>query len=288
MQRVCHISGMARSTACYLEARQAVPPDRRPSPKERGPVGAASDDELVGHIRTAPADSPFHGEGYRKAWARLRHRGIRTASERARRPMREHHLQAPRRGGDAHGPKAHDGTITTEEPDTMWGADMTIAVTTGEGLAHVFVAVDHGTCGCVGPHAAKGGDRFEALEPLRRGVGEHFGRFEARVAGGLAMRHDHGSNDLGDDFQRELRFLGMAGSPSFAREPEGNGGAERLIRALKEDLLRVRSFATVAELVDALRELERTYDERWLIRRHGHRTPSQVRRDLVSSKSVAA
>ena len=156
--------------------------------------------------------------------------------------MREHHLQAPRRGGNAHGPKAHDGTITTEEPDTMWGTDMTTTVTTGEGTAHVFVAVDHCTCECVGLHAAKGGNRFEALEPIRQGVREHFGGFEAKVAEGLTIRHDHGSNYLSDDFQRELKFLGMASSPSFVREPEGNGCAERFIRTLKEQLLWVRTL----------------------------------------------
>jgi putative transposase len=257
-------------------------------PRKRGPVGAATDEDLVGHIRRVLAESPFHGEGYRKVWARLRHQGLRTASERVRRLMREHHLQAPRRGGNPHGPKAHDGTITTEEPDTMWGTDMTTTVTTGEGLVHVFVAVDHCTCECVGLHAAKRGDRFEALEPLRQGVREHFGRFEAKVACGLAIRHDHGSNYLSDDFQRELRFLGMESSPSFVREPEGNGCAERFIRTLKEQLLWVRTFATVAELVAALGEFKRTYNERWVIRRHGHRTPSQVRRDLVASKSAAA
>ena len=155
LQRVCRIFGLARSTAYYLKAREAVPPEQRPVPRKRGPVGAATDEELVGHIRRVLAESPFHGEGYRKVWARLRHRGIRTASERVRRLMREHHLQAPRRGGNAHGPKAHDGTITTEEPDAMWGTDMTTTVTTGEGLAHVFVAVDHCTCECVGLHAAK-------------------------------------------------------------------------------------------------------------------------------------
>jgi putative transposase len=112
--------------------------------------------------------------------------------------------------------------------------DMTTTVTTGEGLAHVFVAVDHCTCECVGLHAAKGGNRFEALEPLRQGVREHFGRFEAKAAEGLAVRHDHGSNYLSDDFQRELRFLGMTSSPSFVREPEGNGCAERFIRTLKK------------------------------------------------------
>ena len=211
-----------------------------------------------------------------------------AGGERVRRLMREHHPRPPRRGGDAHGPAAHDGTITTEEPDTMWGTDMTTTVTTGEGLAHVFVAVDHCTCECVGLHAAKRGDRLEALEPPRQGVREHFGGFEAGAARGLAIRHDHGSNYLGDDFPRELRFPGMASSPSFGREPEGNGCAERFIRTLEENLLWVRSFATVEELVEALREFKRTYNEQRLTRRHGHRTPSQVRRDLLGSKSAAA
>jgi transposase InsO family protein len=288
MQRVCRIFGLARSTAYYLKARDTVPPDRRPSPKKRGPVGAATDDELVGHIRTALADSPFHGEGYRKVWARLRHRGIRTASERVRRLMREHHLQAPRRGGNAHGPKAHDGTIITEEPDTMWGTDMTTTVTTGEGLAHVFVAVDHCTCECVGLHAARRGNRFEALEPLRQGVREHFGGFEAEVAEGLAIRHDHGSNYLSDDFQRELRFLGMASSPSFVREPEGNGCAERFIRTLKENLLWVRSFETIEELRQALLDFRQTYNTTWLIERHGFLTPAQFRQKQLQTAAIAA
>src|SRR5206468_3961948 len=137
VQRVCRIFGVPRSTASYLKAREAVPVDQRPVPRKRGPVGAATDDDLVGHIRRVLAESPFTGEGYRKVWARLRHQGIRTAAERVRRLMREHHLQAPRRGGHAHGPKAHDGPITTEQPDEMWGTDMTTTVTTGEGTAHV-------------------------------------------------------------------------------------------------------------------------------------------------------
>jgi transposase InsO family protein len=234
------------------------------------------------------AEGPFHGEGYRKVWARLRHRGIRTASERVRRLMREHHLQAPRRGGHAHGPKAHDGTITADEPDTMWGTDMTTTVTTGEGTVHVFIAVDKCTCECVGLHAAERGDRFEALEPTRQGVREHFGGSDRDVARDLTIRHDHGSAYMSDDFQRGLDFLGAISSPSFVREPEGDGCAERFIRTLKEQLLWIRTFATVAELAEALREFKRTYNERWLIRRHGHRTPSQVRRDLGDSESAAA
>jgi hypothetical protein len=69
----------------------------------------------------------------------------------------------------------------------------------------------------------------------------------------------------------------MVSSPSFVREPEGNGCAERFIRTHKENLLWVHTFATVAELAEALREFRRRYNEQWLIERHGYRTPSQVR-----------
>jgi putative transposase len=288
LQRVCRIFALPRSTAYYLKAREATPPGQRPVPRERGPVGAGTDEELVGLIRTVLSESPFHGEGYRKVRARLRHRGVRTASERVRRLMREHHPQAPRRGGNPHGPKAHGGTITAEEPDRMRGTDMTTTVTTGGGLAHVFVAVDHCTCECVGLHAAERGDRFEALEPLRQGVREHFGGFDRGAARGPVIRHDHGSAYMSDGFQRELGFLGMTSSPSFVREPEGNGCAERFIRTLKEQLLWVRPFATIAELVEGLRQFRRLYNERWLIGRHGHRTPGQVRSERAGGHQAAA
>jgi hypothetical protein len=42
------------------------------------------------------------------------------------------------------------------------------------------------------PHAT----RFEALEPVRQGVREHFGGFAKGIARGLAVRHDHGSQYL--------------------------------------------------------------------------------------------
>ena len=40
-----------------------------------------------------------------------------------RRLMRQHGLQAPSRVGHPHGPKAHDGTIITEQPDVISGTD---------------------------------------------------------------------------------------------------------------------------------------------------------------------
>ena len=152
----------------------------------------------------------------------------------------------------------------------------------------VFIAVDHCTAECIGIHAAKSGNRFEALEPLRQGVREHFGGFERGIAAGLAIRHDHGSAYMSHDFQAELAFLVMTSSPSFVREPEGNGVAERFIRTLKENLLWVRTFATVAERLEALREFGRKYNDQWLIERHGFRTPARVRCEFSGSATAVA
>ena len=260
VQRVCRVWGRARSSV-YVR-RHAT---RSRASRRRGPVGAATDEVLVGHIRRVLEASPFHGEGYRKAWAKLRVERIRTSQERVRRLMREHGLQAPYRAGHAHGPKAHDGTITTAAPNVMWGTDMTSTVTVGEGAACVFVAVDHCTAECIGLHAAKRGTRFEALEPIRQGVRERFGPIGDGVADGLRLRHDHGSNYLADDFQQEVAFFGIESSPSFVREPEGNGVAERFIRTLKENLLWVRSFETIEDLRLALLAFKRTYNEQWML-----------------------
>lgn len=288
LKRVCALWGLARSTVYAQRRREAVPVHERPTPNKRGPVGARADAELLGHIRRVLEDSPFHGEGYRKVWARLRFAGIRTSKERVRRLMREAGLQAPHRVGKPRGPKAHDGTIRTERPDRMWGTDMTTTVTTEEGMASVFVAVDHCSVDCVGLHAAKSGNRFEALEPIRQGVTERFAGLEADVAQGLSVRHDHGSAYLSDDFQREIAYLGMTSSPSFVRAPEGNGLAEWFIRTLKENLLWVRSFATVEELRLALLEFKDVYNHHWIIERHGYRTPAQARQEKLAQVAEAA
>ena len=109
----------------------------------------------------------------------------------------------------------------------------------------------------------------------------------ARLARGLKLRHDHGSNYMSGDFQDEIECLGIEASPSFVREPEGNGVAERFIRTLKENLLWVRTFDTIEELRTALVEFANRYNETWLVARHGYRTPAQVRADQCRLDQIA-
>lgn len=271
-RRTCQALGVPRSPLYAVRARS-----RRPPPgQQRGPKTAWTDAALTAQIRDVLTRSPFVGEGYRTVWARLRSAGVRTSKSRVLRLMRDAGLLAPPRVGLPHGPTAHDGTIIPDRPAALWGTDAT-AGWTAEGLATIFIAVDHYTAECVGIHAARRGTRFEALEPLRQGIRAHFDAYREEVADGLALRHDHGSPFMSADFQAELRFLGITSSPAFVREPEGNGCAERFLRTLKEQLLWGEHFATVEDLRQALLAFRERYNREWLLARHGYRSPAVVR-----------
>jgi len=280
---LCRVLEIARSTV-YAQRERRVEPRR---PEKRGPKPRVADAELLTAIRTDLATTTFHGEGHRKVWARLRFGGIRVARRRVLRVMREQSLLAPTRLGRAHGPKAHDGTITTTRPDEMWGTDATSCMTAASS-ATVFLAVDHATGECIGLHAAAIGNRFEALEPIRQGVRERFGSYDAQVAATLTLRHDNGSQYTSGHFQAELRYLGITSSPAFVREPQGNGCAERFVRTLKENLLWVQRFATVEELRLALLDFKGRYNRSWLLGRHGHITPTAAREKLIATARAAA
>ena len=116
--RACRVWNVPRAGICRGSRVIASPtPRRRP-----GPQGPMPDAALVEAIRGALLASPFHGEGYGKVWARLRHGGLRTSKERVRRLMRENGLSAAARTGRPTGPRSHDGTIIPEKGATRCGA----------------------------------------------------------------------------------------------------------------------------------------------------------------------
>ena len=266
-----------RSTVYAAQARALAPAEL---PRKRGPKTAWSDAELTEQIRAVPSASPWLGEGYRKAWAQLRQVGIRTSRARVLRLMREAGLLAPTRDGRAHGPTAHDGTITTDRPDEMWGTDAA-STFTGEGQATIFIAVDHCTQECIGIHATLRGTRFEALEPIRQGIRERYSAYQEKIAPGLTLRHDNGSQYCSRYFQDELRFLGIESSPAHVREPEGNGVVERFNRTLKEQLLWLQRFTTLTELLEAPYAFRQRYNQAWLVAKHNYSTPAAARAALT-------
>ena len=281
--RVISIWQLARSSFYAARQRQLHPR----AVAKRGPR-QLPDEDLVREIRQVLDESVFHGEGYRKVWARLREKGIRAWRDRVLRVMREHELLSPSRQPAPRPSNPHEGRIVADAPNQIWGTDATATCTMEDGQVTVFAAIDHYSADCIGIHVVKRAHRFEALEPIRQAVREQCGSFSASVAAGVRLRHDHGSVYMSDDFQAEIAFLGMESSPSFVRQPEGNGCIERFFRTLKEQLLWVRDFRNLEELRDALTAFRKRYNENWILHRLRYRTPAQARREFSLAIGQAA
>ena len=209
VQRVCRVWHRARSSV--YARRQAT---RSPALcRRRGPIGAAPDDVLVAHIRRVLEASPFHGEGYRKAWAKLRVAGMRTSTgagapvdARARPPSpaargprawaegarRDHHHRGARRDvghrHDGHRDGRRGGGLRSSWPS--------------------ITARPHAS-GSMPPSAGT------ASRPWSRSA-----RASANASGASATAWPVGcgcvttteSNYLADDFQQEVAFFGIESS----------------------------------------------------------------------------
>jgi len=281
-RRMCQFLGKPRSSFYYAPTPPTVGALGR-----RGPKPKVSDEDVLSHIRRVLAESPFLGEGHRKVHARLKWDGVTVGRDRVLRIMAENELLAPHRARRELGPRAHEGTIQSKTTNEMWGTDLTFTSTEEDGAVAVFIAVDHCNTECVGIHASPKANRFEAFEPVRQGIRTYFKTYGKDCALGLSLRHDNGSQYISKYFQTEISFLGIKSSPSFVRSPEGNGISERFIRTLKEQLLWIRRFKNIEELNAALQEFKNRYNEQWLVQRHNHRSPIQIRNELLAAKAAA-
>ena len=285
LERVCRLLEFPRSTIYAQQAREAAVVAAL-FPTRRGPKPKMPDADLLAAIRADLAASPFVGEGHRKVWARLRIlQGIRVSRARILRLMREHQLLSPHRRprGAAN---LHDGTITTDRPNEMWGTDGIRIETVDEGWVWVFSAVDHFDACCVGIHAVKTGNRFAALQPIAQGLHAEFGTTGADAGRGLALRMDHGTQYTADDFLNQIRFWGVAPSFAFVAEPQTNGVAERFNRTLKEQALHGRIFRSLEEVRAAVTEFKDRYNRHWRVEKTGFLSPLEARQAYAMRKAA--
>lgn len=285
LERVCRVLEFSRSTIYAQEKRQTAKVVQL-HPARRGPKPKMADADLLVAIRADLDTSPFTGEGHRKVWARLRIlRGIRVSRARVLRLMRENALLSPHRRPQG-APNLHDGTITTDRPNKMWGTDGIRIETVDEGWVWVFSAVDHFDACCVGIHAVKIGNRFAALQPIAQGLLAEFGATGADAGRGLTLRMDHGTQYTADDFLNQVKFWGIAPSFAFVAEPQTNGVAERFNRTLKEQAIHGRVFRNVEDVRTAVTEFKDRYNRHWRLEKLGFMSPLEARQAYAMRKAA--
>lgn len=285
LERVCRVLEFPRSTIYSQQARESAKVLAL-RPQRRGPKPKMVDADLLAAIRADLDASPFIGEGHRKVWARLRIlRDIRVSRARVLRLMRENALLSPHRRPQG-APNLHDGTITTDRPNDMWGTDGIRIETVDEGWVWVFSAVDHFDACCIGIPAVKTGNRFAALQPIAQGLQSEFGATGADAGRGLTLRMDHGSQYTADDFLNQIRFWGIAPSFAFVAEPQTNGVAERFNRTLKEQAIHGRLFRNLEEVRNAVTEFKDRYTRHWRLEKLGFMSPLEARQAYASRKAA--
>lgn len=270
----------------YLrQRRQAVQGCHRQKP---GPKVQIADKELLQAILDVMERSPFVTEGVKKVHARLRRRGIKAARHRINRLMRENGLLSPQRVEGIE-PKAHDGTIIPDGINQIWGTDATLFGIAGGNLLWLFATIDHFSDEIVGWHIAEigQGDRFAALEPIKQGLRRIRGAVGKDVGQGISIRHDWGPQYIARDFKEELKFFGLKNSPALVHEPQTNGVIERFFKTLKMECLWLENFRDVEHAREVVGRWMETYNTQWLIERHGHRTPREVREACQAVSEVA-
>jgi putative transposase len=279
----CRVLEIPRSTVCATPARELSPTPSR----KRDPKTAWSDAELTEHIQEAIRTSLWLGEGHRKVWDWLRKAGMRISKARVLRLVREAELLAPTWSGSPHGPKAHDGTITTDRPDSMWGTDAT-GGWTDKGNATMFIAVHHCTQEWIGIHAARFGQPLRGPRGVPPGGSEALRRLcGARCRGPHTPPPPRQPEFISRGYQAELDFLGLSSRPADVQEPEGDGVVERFIRTIKEAAAVGRRLATVSEL-EAIHALKGRYNKTELVQTHRHVIPTTARAALGGDTEVTA
>ncbi len=273
LKRVCKIWKISRATF-YRHAKRA-----QAKTNKRGPKTPVSDSQLVDLIREDIERSPFHGEGHRKIHARLRHRkNVVIGRQRVLRLMGENSLLSPYRTFQGKA-KKHDGRITTDRPLQMWATDAAKILTVKDGWVWFFGILEHWNAECLGWHVSKRGDRFAALEALNMAVKGRYKSTGKQVARGLKLRMDHGSQFTSDHFLNQVRYLGIAPSMGYVKEPETNGVIERFHRTLKEQIIHGHIYETIGDLQVAIKTFIEEYNERWLLEKLGYLSPREARKE---------
>jgi transposase InsO family protein len=280
IEMTCKVWKFPRSTFYHSRKRILEPREKR------GRLPSISDDDLIQEIKEDIKNSHFHGEGHKKIHARLRRfRGIKVGRNRILNLMRRHKMLSPYRYQQREA-KLHNGRITTDDPNIMWGTDAAKVYTLEDGWIWFFGVIEHWNGECLGWHVAKKGNRFAAIESLTQAIERVFTDNSNGICRGLKLRIDHGSQFLSEGFINQARYWGISISKGFVREPETNGVIERFHRTFKEQIVHGRQYHSVEDFRRAVGEFISNYNEKWLLEKLGYHSPIEARKKYLEGENV--
>jgi len=227
--------------------------------------------EIIGQIR-----SMWPGYGVRRVWAVLRFdRGLVINIKRVRRVMRLYGLlQKP--VSHCVSRRKHTGKVAVEEPDRLWGTDLTKTWTEVDGWVGIVPILDYSARDCMAWRVSKATTAAVVNDVIDEAIVSRFGTPEG-VPKALVVRSDNGPQFTARAVQDNLRRWGVQHQKTPFHCPEGNSVVERFMRTMKEECLWQHHLNTLEAVERALSAWIPKYNT---MRRHqslGYMTPEQYR-----------
>jgi len=271
------VAGLSPST--YYDNRMKVANKSRPGPK---PI--FTDAKVLEAVKGYLKAPDFYLEGYKKIHKRLVKKGIKVAKERLRRILSEANLLCHQNKREHPQVSDHDGSITTERPNELWGMDVK-EFKTLIGKIYFMGVIDHFNSEIKGSHVSTKHTSKEVMQAMRNAVRNEFGTTNKEICkpAVLSMRIDHGSEFDSKAFEKELLFLGIKKSSAYVRSPQCNGIIERFHRTLQEQAVDIYSATTLEEAKKIINEFINGYNENWLLHRLGLESPIEYRKAYSAS-----
>jgi putative transposase len=253
--------------------------------KRRRSAQKIAEDEALAHkICKIKEEHPFWG--YRRIWAWLRRKdGLEINDKKVYRVMKEKSLLCPRKGLRKVADRQLKAKPKASRPNEYWGTDMTKIYVEKQGWAYLVVVLDWFSKKIVGVSVAPRSRSQEWLEALNQAVNE---RFPFGVKGsGLNLVTDNGCQPTSIAFQDYCGLTGIEQIYTSYNNPRGNAETERVIRTMKEELLWLKEWKSLAELKEAVETWVKDYNANYLHSAHGYRSPEEVE-DMLEVKSAVA
>lgn len=278
MKQILRVVGL--SSAAWYGGPRRVGAKARPGPKP-----GFSDEKVLQELKSYLEAPVFYGEGYKKLVKRLwEFRGVKVAKERLLRLLRENELLAGERPEPNGSSREHDGTITTEAPDRMWGLDIK-EWRCADGKLWTFSVIDHFNAEVIAERSCKRATQDIGSDVLRMAIKARFGSLRKGICSMLMifLRTDHGAQFTGERFEKEMNYFGISWSPAFVRSPQCNGVIERYHKTMKQQIGHLIKRMGREDASRAISEFAGRYNEHWMLHRLGLTSPEEEKRRYNAS-----
>mgnify|MGYP005845443179 CR=1 FL=1 len=242
LKAICRVMGISR--ASYYRAGR----EKQAMGDHSDPV-ADKDGELAEIIRQIQSEWP--GYGVRRVWAVLRFdRGMVINIKRVRRVMRCYGLlQKPISRTVVR--RKHSGKVAVEEPDRLWGTDLTKTWTEVDGWVGIVPMLDYGARDCLAWRVSKVTTATVVNDVIDEAIISRFGTPE-EVPEGLIVRSDNGPQFTANPVENNLKRWGVHRQKTPFHCPEGNSVVERFMRTMKEECLWQHHLKTIEDVEKVL------------------------------------